>query len=210
MGGAIFSMGMLAAVNSTFSGNKAIGEYNAIGSQHSGPWGGRVLGWDRQSDGYGGAIFAISDTRVSNCTLVNNTASMGGAIYRPGGLPIKNLLVINRSGVITIKNTLIADSSSGGNCEALIISEGYNIDSDGTCGLKAAGDLSKINPKLEPLKNNGGTTFTHDLLPDSPAIDRGNPAGCTDHEGAAILTDQRGRSRPWGERCDIGAFEFSR
>jgi CSLREA domain-containing protein len=210
MGGAIFSMGTLATVNSTFSGNKAIGEYNAIGTARSGPWGGRILRSEKQSSGYGGAIFAVSDTWVSNCTLVNNTASVGGAIHRPGGLPIKNKLVMNPFGVITIKNTLIIGSSSGDNCDASIISEGYNIDSDGTCGLEATGDLSNIDPKLGPLKNNGGSTFTHALLPDSPAIDGGNPAGCTDNEGAAIPIDQRGRSRPWGERCDIGAFEFSR
>jgi CSLREA domain-containing protein len=209
LGGAIFSMGTLAAVNSTFSGNKAIGEHRAIGYS-SDPWVGRGPARLRPRDGYGGAILAISDTWMSNCTLANNTASVGGAIFRPSRISIKNKWVINPFGVITIKNTLIVDSSPGSNCVASTISGGYNIDGDGTCDLTAAGDLSKINPKLGPLKNNGGATFTHALPSGSPAIDGGNPAGCTDHEGAAILTDQRGRNRPWAERCGIGAFEFSR
>jgi len=210
MGGAIFSTGTLVTVNSTLSGNKAIGEKTAIGSARSGLWGGRILFGDGYSYGYGGAIFTTSEVWMSNCTLVDNTASKGSAIYRLGALPFKNKLVINPSGAITIKNTLIADNSFGGNCDASIISEGYNIDSDGTCGLQAAGDLTGINPKLETLKDNGGATLTHALLPGSPAIDSGNPAGCTDHKGKAILTDQRGRIRPWGDQCDIGAFEFSR
>jgi len=109
--------------------------------------------------------------------------------------------------VITIRNTLIANSSSDSNCEASIVSKGYNMDSDGTCGLKAHGDLSKINPKLGLLKDNGGPTLTHALLPGSPAIDAGNPAGCTDHKGVVISADQRGHARIG--RCDIGAFEFS-
>jgi hypothetical protein len=52
------------------------------------------------------------------------------------------------------------------------------------------------------------------LLPDSPAIDGGNPAGCTDHLGDPLTTDQRGAPRPLdgdddGEAiCDIGSYEF--
>jgi hypothetical protein len=60
---------------------------------------------------------------------------------------------------------------------------------------------------LGPLQDNGGTTLTHELLPGSPAIDAGNPAGCTDHQGSQIFTDQRGKNR-WG-RCDMGAYEVS-
>jgi len=41
----------------------------------------------------------------------------------------------------------------------------------------------------------------HPLLPGSPAIDAG---ACV----AGITTDQRGVSRPSGDGCDIGAYEF--
>jgi hypothetical protein len=40
------------------------------------------------------------------------------------------------------------------------------------------------------------------LLPGSPAIDAGANSGCP-------ATDQRGVARPYGLRCDIGAFEFN-
>ena len=48
------------------------------------------------------------------------------------------------------------------------------------------------------------------LLPGSPAIDAGNPSGCTDGHGHLPTTDQRGMPRPDKEDsagCDIGAFE---
>lgn len=233
-GGALFSTGLLFLVNSTLSGNSAEGGSggDAAGANYMPD---NIPG--NGGHAWGGAIYStINDAWLSNCTLTGNKASggtggwgrtittqnnvvlssspngapgdgLGGAIYRPGAISMKSKLVISRSGKITIRNTLIADSSSGGNCEASIVSEGYNIDSDGTCGLSSSGDLSKTDPKLGPLKNNGGPTFTHALLPGSPAIDAGNPAGCIDHNGAAIATDQRGRSR--SGRCDIGAFEFS-
>jgi hypothetical protein len=54
---------------------------------------------------------------------------------------------------------------------------------------------------LSPLANNGGPTKTHALPKGSPAID---PAP-VDSEYPA--TDQRGKPRPHGPGCDIGAFE---
>lgn len=67
-----------------------------------------------------------------------------------------------------------------------------------------------IDPRLGDLRDNGGPTFTHDLLDDSPAID----AGSSDFEGPP-LRDQRGTLYPRladGDadsisRVDIGAVE---
>jgi hypothetical protein len=64
---------------------------------------------------------------------------------------------------------------------------------------------------LDTLMNNGGTTETHALLEDSPAIDRIPPDQCTDADDNQVLTDQIGTQRPQpfpdGD-CDIGAFEL--
>jgi CSLREA domain-containing protein len=212
MGGALFNQGTVFLISSTFSDNRAIGGGGGNGyakgfygatTQFNGGAGG---------DGYGGAIYSSSNMWVSNCTLTNNAASGGTGGFAGRGLNGKPGVgsggAIYRTGGLRIKNSIVANNSSGGNCNDSIASEGYNLDSDGTCGLTATGDLSKTDPRLGPLKNNGGVTFTHALLPASPAIDAGNPAGCTDHKGAALPTDQRGRIR--SGRCDIGAFEFSR
>ena len=65
-----------------------------------------------------------------------------------------------------------------------------------------------MNPKLGPLQDNGGPTFTHALLQGSPAIDAGNPATPGSGANACPATDQREVARPQGPRCDIGAFEL--
>jgi CSLREA domain-containing protein len=211
MGGALFNLGKLFLVNSTFSGNKAIGGRGGQGGHWSGPMGAGLFGAGGNGGiGMGGALYSRNEVSVSSCTFADNSAS--GATYglgQPHGIAGVGLGgAIYHTGSIPIQNSVIADSSSGGNCRALVFSGGYNIDSDGTCGLNATGDLAKINPKLGSLKSNGGATSTHALLPGSPAIDAGNPTGCTDHRGTPIPIDQRGRNRD--KRCDIGAFELSR
>src|SRR5262249_37581050 len=65
-----------------------------------------------------------------------------------------------------------------------------------------------IDPLLGPLQDNGGPTFTHALLPGSPAIDAGNNVYATEW-------DQRGEGFPRivgiidpdDPIIDIGAFE---
>jgi hypothetical protein len=126
---------------------------------------------------------------VTNSTLSGNFAASGGGIHNDTG------------GTATLKNTIIANSVSGGECAGSLVSLGNNLDSANTCGLGVAGDLSNTNPKLGPLQDNGGPTLTHALLEGSPAIDAGD-------DSAAPATDQRGVSRPQGAASDIGAFEL--
>src|SRR5438105_13988144 len=60
------------------------------------------------------------------------------------------------------------------------------------------------------LQYNGGPTQTNALLSGSPAVDAGNPNGCTDGLGHLLKTDQRGKPRPDTEDpggCDMGAYE---
>ena len=76
--------------------------------------------------------------------------------------------------------------------------------------FKSRGDLNNMDPKPGPLRNNGGPTQTQALLSGSPAIDGGNPGGCTDGQGHLLKTDQRGMPRPDREDaggCNMGAYE---
>jgi len=67
----------------------------------------------------------------------------------------------------------------------------------------AKSDLVGLDPKIGPLQDNGGPTWTHALLPGSPAIDAG------DSTLYQVPTDdQRGVPRPQGVAVDIGAFEY--
>jgi hypothetical protein len=84
------------------------------------------------------------------------------------------------------------------------------MSSDGTCNLSASGDRNNTDPMLGPLQNNGGPTQTMALPSGSPAIDAGNPSGCTDGSGHLLTTDQRGYPRHDPEDtggCDMGAYE---
>ena len=89
-------------------------------------------------------------------------------------------------------------------------SKGYNLSSDNTCSFSGPGDLNNIDPRLGGLGNYGGATQTIPLLSGSPAIDAGDPSGCTDSQGILLKTDQRGMPRPDREDkagCDMGAYE---
>ena len=66
-----------------------------------------------------------------------------------------------------------------------------------------------IDPLLGPLVDNGGSTFTHALLPNSPAINAGNPAAMAGVVGVPAH-DQRGARchvRVWGAGTAHGAVE---
>ena len=145
--------------------------------------------------GAGGAIAAFSSdpTTIRNTTIAGNTSVYNGTVF--------NLSTSTWAGVILANNT-------GANCfsSPAVISQGYNISDDGTCGLTAATDKENVSEGagLDPkgLQNNGGPTQTIALLPASPAVNVIPAANCT------LATDQRGTSRPQGAGCDAGAYEL--
>jgi hypothetical protein len=153
------------------------------------------LSYSGSGSAYGGGIFNQASAVISNGTVSGNSANRVGGIYT--------------SGSTTLQNSVVAGSSQG-NCYGTMISNGYNLSSDNSCNFNGRGDLNNHDPLLGPLQNNGGPTDTMALLPGSPAIDAGNPGGCTDGKGNLLTTDQRGMPRPDKEDqagCDIGAFE---
>ena len=103
---------------------------------------------------------------IAHTTFSNNSAnSNGGAIYVTSPLELGNtILKAGASGVNIFNN--------GGT----VTSHGYNVCSDNGGGfLNGPGDQINTDPLLGPLQDNGGPTFTHALLPGSPAIDAGDP-----------------------------------
>src|SRR5207247_2347431 len=110
---------------------------------------------------------------------------------------------------IYIGNTILKAAASGVNLEigklATVTSHGYNLSSDDGAGyLNGPGDQINTEPLLGPLQDNGGPTFTHALLPGSPAIDAGDP-----NFVPPPYYDQRGPGydRVRNGRLDIGSFE---
>jgi hypothetical protein len=117
---------------------------------------------------------------------------------------------------VTLHNTILAGNTTswiGPDCTGAISSTGYSLVGDtADCTFTpTVGDLVDVNPRLFPLLGSPGY---HPLLPGSPAIDAGNPAGCTDHLGNPLTADQRGTPRPLDGNgdgsaiCDMGSYEF--
>jgi hypothetical protein len=131
---------------------------------------------------------------ITNVTFSGNGAASGGTIRMREGADL------------TLKNTIVTASPSGGNCDRAVIDGGTNLEygngaASTTCGFTSA----SADPLLGALANKGGPTQTMRLLAGSPAIDRGNDAVC---EAPPVDNkDQRGVTRPLGAHCDIGAFE---
>jgi hypothetical protein len=143
---------------------------------------------------YGGGISNGGTMTISNATISGNSATHGGGI----------------SGTTAPQNSVVADNPRGGNCHGTMTSKGHNLSSDATCSFSGSGDLNNTDPRLGTLGYYGGPTQTIPLLSGSPAIDAGNPSGCTDGQGRLLTTDQRGMPRPDREDsvgCDIGAYE---
>jgi len=233
-GAGILNNGTLTISNSTISNNHGTSDRFSTGGgisnggtltiNDSTVSGNSVGAW---LDSGGGGVANGGTLSINDSTLTGNSASSlgeasGGAIYNRGKLAINNSTISGNSAksgggiynypgyTVTIQNSIVANSVSGGNCSGTIASNGYNLSSDAACHLEGSGDLNSIDPKLGPLQNNGGPTQTQALLSGSPAIDGGNPAGCTDGVGHLLKTDQRGLPRPDAEDiggCDIGAYE---
>ena len=142
----------------------------------------------------GGGVYATNSAEVTmtNSTIVSNTAQ-----FFAGGIAAFDDSAVN------LENVLIAFNSPT-DCDALgdfIHSKDHNLDSDNSCSLTKANDLPATLPLIDTLQDNGGLTYSHALLENSPAINAGSNAVCP-------TKDQRGVIRPQGIACDIGAYEF--
>ncbi len=168
-----------------------------------------TLSGDSAPDG-GGGIFNNGTMTVTDSTLSGNSAPLAKG-YGGGG--------IYNDGTITVGATIVANSTSGGDCanDGTITDEGYNIDDDGTCGFSttnnSVSDSTNLDASLGALGNNGGTTDTIAPLSSSPAagvIPDPTTINSVPACGAGA-TDQRGDARPLAgsSKCTIGAVEVA-
>jgi predicted outer membrane repeat protein len=194
-GGGIVNYGTMTIQDSTISGNRATGG---------------------DFEGYGGGIYGNNNT-ITNSTITGNSAVRGGGVA--GGGNIAHTTFSNNSASLAggalyvtssleLGNTILKTGASGVNIfnnGGSLITHGYNISSDDGSGfLNGPGDQINTDPMLGPLQDNGGPTFTHALLPGSPAIDAGDP-----NFTPPPYYDQRGPDflRVRNGRIDVGSFE---
>ena len=223
-GGGIYSSNIFSLTNCTFNANIAGNGGN--GGYGSGDCSGcSGFGGTGGEGGAGGAILSAGALNLVACTLSGNTTGSGGAggdafygSYAYGG----NGGNSGSGGAIsaswgTLRNALVALNAVGAGGAGGGARTGGGTDSNGHSGSSGCcpdltGSLTDqghnwigANPKLGPLTNNGGDTFTMALLPGSPAIDAGDDALVA--APFNIATDQRGLPRLAGFHVDIGAYE---
>ncbi len=191
-GGGVYNAGGTVVITgTTFSGNSASGAggglYNTVST-------GTVTitnsTFSNNSAGDGGGV----SNSVGTVTITNSTFSGNGATINGGGL-------LAAVGSVTLRNTIVANSTSGNNCSGTITNGGDNLDSGSTCGWgTTSGSLSSTDPLLGALT---GSPAYFPLNTGSPAIDAviyNAPNNCP-------ANDQRGAVRPQGAYCDVGAYE---
>src|SRR5262249_16103983 len=161
---------------------------------------------------------ALATTSATKCTFYNNS---GGGIFIQSAAPSfvigctfsDNLPweIFHGPGQLQIGDTILKAATGGVTIQlgsGTVTSMGFNLSSDNGSGyLMMAGDQINMDPKLGPLQDNGGPTWTMMPLAGSPAIDKG--------AGYAQSTDQRGQPRIYdypiiinatsGDGSDIGA-----
>jgi hypothetical protein len=169
---------------------------------------------------YGGGIYSAGTLEVSNSTISGNGADFtGGGIATIWQVTVRNSTISGNSapagsisvlgGQMTIGDTILKAGEMGVTISThfgTVTSLGYNLASDNAFGLLTGpGDQINTDPMSGPLQDNGGPTFTHALLPGSPAIDAGDPGFVP-----PPFYDQRGPGfdRVFNGRIDIGSFEL--
>jgi CSLREA domain-containing protein len=168
-----------------------------------------ISGNQSNASGAGMAVMSGS-VQIFNGTITNNQADANlDGVGTAGGV------LVEPTASLTFTNTILAGNRKSifqlgvwtpiaGDCTGTVTSGGFNL--MGTNDCIVIGPAPTVgDPQLAPLADTGGRTVAHGLLAGGPAIDAGDPAGCSDGLGGVLTRDQRDFIR--AGLCDIGAFE---
>jgi predicted outer membrane repeat protein len=185
---------------------------------------------------HGGGIFATRGVTLTQSTVSGNSAASGGGILASLSVTLTQSTVTGNhsdgtatgGGVFqansssnfpfSITGSIVAGNTTDGGGADLVqdpqsaLTVNYSLIGTAVTPTSGAGNVVTDNPQLGPLANNGGRTFTHRLLPASPAIDAGDPGIAID----PYQFDQRGDpfqrvangDGVGSARIDIGAYEL--
>jgi len=229
-GGITAGAGGLEANDTTVSDNRAASYGVNWGGSGGGVWTDGAAVFQRSTISgneatFGGGLFGVHGVAMANSTVADNKAIRGyGAMRVDALVSLYNTTVafneayeVSRLGGVVAASTyarssLLANNvtwSAGGVVESDvksndgIVSGSHNFIKAANVGTTVPMDTLAGCPRIAPLFNNGGPTFTVALLPYSPAIDFGyDPYDTTDQRGP-------GFERLVGANVDIGAFEWS-
>lgn len=206
-GGILLSNSTADIRYSTFNGNIGTGRGGAIFLDNSAATvSNATISGNTVIDQGGGVFLSYSDGAA--LTLENSTVTLNGSTGEAGGGGIVDYT--NRYGATVLQSSIVAGNIITADTPIFDADLGVSAGSvDGAnnlivaaSGVALPSDTISTDPMLGPLQDNGGPTWTHALLPASPAIDAGNNA-------AKLDFDQRGEGYPRvsGFAADIGAFE---
>jgi IPT/TIG domain len=215
-GGVYVHNGHLTVTSSTLSGDSATSGGGAIEVYGSSPATGLSISDSTlagNSGSVGGAIFVVSNgsgppqVDITGSTIAGNVSDAGGgaAFLQRADAQIQDSIIADNPSISA------ADFVEGTPGPYPITASFSLLDARSAAKITESvpgSDIVGLNPRLDPLANNGGPTDT--LLPElgSPEIDHGKAPG---------PTDQRGLPRPFGflsvpdaaggDGSDIGAVE---
>lgn len=197
-GGGIFSDRGGYASGSTFFGNYSFGTGGGLASHSAFFLAQCTFSGNIAKGKGGGALFVRTfyPMTIVNSTIAGNIAAKGGGIYLSG-----------LADMLSMQSNIIAanHASMGADFAAAIVTHvagANNLVLAADSNVVLPSDTLGVDPKLAPLADYGGPTFTRALLPGSPALGVGaNPVG--------FAFDQRGNGYPResGGLTDIGAYQ---
>ncbi|MEK6278235.1 MAG: calcium-binding protein [Actinomycetota bacterium] len=211
-GNLAFAGGGLATYNShVYTGFFSLGNSTVSGNYAYYPGGGIYDG--RAPYDHYGLHDHIGGLDISNSTIAGNGAGTdGGGVYENPNNTSSTYFFYGSPFPYTY-NTIVADNSAVGLGPDVFgtLESGFTLlenSSSATLNSNGGPNIVGQDPQLFPLGNNGGATFTHELAPTSPAVDKGS-----NYDGSY---DQRGAPRPFDfstianadDGSDIGAFEL--
>ncbi len=195
-GGIYFLGGEIAVENSTISGNTADPSLAPALAAENGPANGAKAGG-------GGIEFREASAAETYATIYNSTFTANSAQDEGGGFSASAMA----AGDVTLKRSIVSGNSAANgpeiadNASPRVLADAYNIIGYGGSARSynftpggsdsvPAGALNTILDTAGGLQDNGGPTFTYDLVEDSPAVDS-VPAG------ESSPYDQRGATRDY-------------
>ncbi len=145
-----------------------------------------------------GALSCYGDRLSSTVVHFNDVTIAGNAAARVGAGGVR----ARGDCRIVFSNSIVAANRTAGelsDCARRGETSGSNLDSDGSCGFSVTADPPRLHALApDPLAPDGELAT---MVPrrNSPAVDAGS---------TCLSLDQRGRRRPAGSACDIGAVEL--
>jgi hypothetical protein len=183
-----------------------------------------TISGNRAYSGIGGGVY-VGDTDATvqfvSTTVVDNSTTDsgdGGGIYSDGteNIQLTNTIVADNSAEGSVEDDLGSDGAVAGDGSFVINNSliGDDISPAGSNILNSTtapgSNIFEADPKLGPLADNGGPTFTHLPSLTSPVIDAGSTALTTDQRGFARPVDRPDiANKATSNGADMGAVEVA-